>query len=111
MSPLRTTLMLCLVEILGLIGIATFPALLPTFLQTWHLTNTEAGWISAVYYAGYITAVPVLAGATDRIDARRILLIGAGIGCVSNAAFAVLAKGFWSAALLRFLTGIGLAGT
>ena len=110
MSPLRTTLILCLVEILGLVGIATFPALLPTFQQNWQLNNTQAGWISAVYYAGYILSVPFLASATDRMDARRILLFGTAVGCLSSLAFAIAASGFWSAALLRFLTGIGLAG-
>ena len=110
MSPLRTTLILCLVEILGLVGIATFPALLPTFQQNWQLNNTQAGWISAVYYAGYILSVPFLVSATDRMDARRILLLGSAVGCLSSLAFAMAAGGFWSAALLRFLTGIGLAG-
>jgi MFS family permease len=110
MSPLQTTLILCLVEILGLIGIATFPALLPTFQTLWHLSHTEAGWISAVYYAGYIASVPFLVSATDRIDARRILVIGTVLGCLSSLAFAFLAGGFWSAALLRFFTGVSLAG-
>ena len=110
MSPLRTTLTLCLVEILGLIGIATFPALLPTFQNAWQLSNTGAGWISAIYYAGYIASVPFLVSATDRIDARRILVIGTAVGCLSSLAFAAAARGFWSAALLRFLAGISLAG-
>ena len=110
MSPLRTTLILCLIEILGLIGITTFPALLPTFQRTWHLSNTEAGWISAVYYTGYIAAVPFLSGATDRIDARRVLMIGTAVGLVSSLSFAIFAKGFWSAACFRFFTGISLAG-
>ncbi len=110
MSPLRTTLILCLIEILGLIGIATFSALLPTFQNIWRLSNTGAGWISAVYYAGYIASVPFLVGATDRIDARRILMIGTALGCVSSLAFAILAKDFWSAACFRFFTGVSLAG-
>ncbi|KPJ77562.1 MAG: hypothetical protein AMJ54_07565 [Deltaproteobacteria bacterium SG8_13] len=110
MSPLRITLLLCLVEVLGLIGIATFPALLPTFQHIWQLNHTEAGWISAVYYAGYIAAVPILVSATDRVDARRILAIGSAVGCVSSLTFALLAQGFWSAALLRFSTGVSLAG-
>jgi MFS family permease len=103
-------LILCLVEILGLIGIATFPALLPTFQKIWQLSHTGAGWISAVYYAGYIAAVPFLVSATDRIDARRILVIGSALGCGSSMAFAVLASGFWSAVMLRFFSGVSLAG-
>ena len=106
----RITLTLCIVEVLGLSGITTFPALLPAFQRSWQLTNTEAGWISAVYYAGYIAAVPFLAGVTDRIEARRILVIGSILGCLSSLAFATLATGFWSAILFRFFNGISLAG-
>jgi MFS family permease len=69
-SPYRLTLFVCLAEIFGLASIAVFPALLPTFMTEWRLSHTEAGWISAAYYAGYMILVPVLAGITDRMDAR-----------------------------------------
>ena len=110
MSPFRTTLSLCLVEIFGLIGIATFPALLPEFAREWHLSNTQAGWISAVYYGGYMISVPLLVSVTDRIDARRVVFAGALGAAVSAAGFALLASGFWSAMVFRFLAGISLAG-
>lgn len=110
MSPYRITFALCLVEILCLIGIATFPALLPVFAKEWRLTNTEAGWINAVYYAGYMISVPLLVSATDRLDARRIVLAGALGGAISAAGFAMLVDGFWSAMLFRFMAGISLAG-
>jgi MFS family permease len=106
----RITFTLCAVEILGLIGIAAFPALLPTFVSQWQLTNTEAGWISAVYYLGYMLAVPILVGLTDRVDARIILAIGAAVGSLSSLGFALCADGFLTAAALRFVTGISLAG-
>ena len=110
MSPYRVTLTLCGIEILGLISITAFPALLPTFITAWDLSNTQAGWISAVYYAGYMLAVPFLVGLTDRIDARKIMVVGAMIGCISSLGFALFAAGFRSAAILRFFTGISLAG-
>ncbi|MEN8198179.1 MAG: HEAT repeat domain-containing protein, partial [Pseudomonadota bacterium] len=52
--------MLCAAEVLGMLGNATFPALIPEFRALWSLSNTEAGWISGVYYAGYVAAVPLL---------------------------------------------------
>jgi MFS family permease len=110
MSPYRVTLTLCGIEILGLISIAAFPALLPTFINEWDLSNTQAGWISAVYYAGNMLAVPFLVGLTDRVDARKIMIIGAFIGSIASLGFALFAVGFRSAAALRFLTGISLAG-
>lgn len=97
----RLTLLVCLAEIFGLASIAVFPALLPTFLTEWHLSHTSAGWISAAYYAGYMVLVPVLAGITDRIDARKIMAMGALLGALTALAFALLARGFWSALALR----------
>ncbi len=108
-KPLRITLILCATEVLGLAGIATFSALLPTFIQTWHLSNTQAGWLSAVYYGAYVVAVPVLTAWTDRWDAKRILCIGLIIGALACLGFA-RANGIWSAMILRFLAGISLAG-
>lgn len=92
-------------------GFATFPALLPTFVGVWQLTNTEAGWISGVYFAGYMGAVPVLVALTDRMDPRRIYLSSTGLGLLASLGYAVLADGFWSALLFRCLAGVGLAGT
>lgn len=109
-SPYRLTLLVCLAEIFGLASIAVFPALLPTFQAEWSLSNTAAGWISAAYYAGYMILVPVLSGFTDRVDARRIMGLGAVFGILTAVGYAYLARGFWSALILRFLSGVSLAG-
>ena len=108
-SPYRLTLLVCLAEIFGLGSIAVFPALLPTFQSEWRLSNTAAGWISASYYAGYMILVPVLTSVTDRIDARRIMGLGALFSVLTGLGYAYLASGFWSATVLRFLSGISLA--
>jgi len=109
-SPYRLTVLVCLAEIFGLATIAAFPALLPTFQAEWKLSNTQAGWISAAYYAGYMILVPVLSSITDRIDARRIMGLGALFGVLTAVGYACLATGFWSALALRFLSGASLAG-
>jgi MFS family permease len=109
-SPYRLTLLVCLAEIMGLASIAVFPALLPIFQVEWGLNNTAAGWISAAYYAGYMVLVPVLASITDRLDARRIMGLGALLGVGSALGYAFGARGFWSALTLRFLAGVSLAG-
>src|SRR3546814_3822040 len=88
LSPPMLVAGLCLVEILALLAATTFPALLPTFLAEWRMSNTEAGWISGIYYGGYVAAVPVLTGLTDRMDARRILFFALGLSAVSALGFA-----------------------
>ena len=108
---IRLTLLLCVAEVFTMIGSMAFAALLPTFIEAWGLSNTEAGWISAVYFAGYTVAVPLLVSATDRIDARLVYIGGAAIAALASVGFAMFADGFWSALLFRSLAGVGLAGT
>ena len=109
-SLYRITLLVCLAEVLGLTSIAAFPALLPTFQAEWNLSNTAAGWISAAYFAGYMILVPVLSGITDRVDARRIMVLWAILGILTALGYACLAQGFWSGLILRFFSGASLAG-
>lgn len=102
---------MCLAQVLGMLGVFAFPALLPHFLKIWELSNSQAGWINGVYFAGYTLAVPLLTGLTDRTDARRIYLASCATGVLANLGFSLLADGFWSALLFRALSGLGLAGT
>ena len=57
---------ICAAEILGLAGFSTVPALLPQFIETWSLTNTQAGWLAGIMSAGYMLAVVPLVSLTDR---------------------------------------------
>jgi len=107
----RVALCLCAAEALTMIGVFAFPALLPDFSAEWRLTSAEAGWISGAIFAGYALAVSVLTELTDRIDAKRVYLFGAGCAALSTLGFALTAQGFWSAMLWRLLGGVGLAGT
>ena len=102
---------LCLAEVLGMLGISTFSALLPELQAEWGLSNSQAGWITGIYYAGYLSAVPVLVSLTDRVDPRRIYLAAAALAGLSFLGFAFLAEGFWTALLFRTLAGVALAGT
>jgi len=107
----RLILVMCLTQITGMLGFVTFPALLPGFIASWDLSNTEAGWLNGVMFAGYMAAVPLLMAWTDRSDARNVFLASCIVTALALAGFAIAADGFWSALVLRALMGIGLAGT
>ena len=112
--PSRTVVLvagLCVAEVLTMLGIAAFAALLPEFSNAWDLTSTQAGWIGSAYFIGYTLAVPFLLTLTDRVDPARMFVVAAVATGLANLAFAFLADGFWSAALARAVAGAGLAGT
>src|ERR1041384_309525 len=111
MPPVRLIAMLCTAQVLVQIGAFFWPALLPEMIARWRLTNSEAGWITAVFYGAYMLAVPILVTLTDRIDAKRVYLGGVAAMILGHALFAAFADGFWSALAARALTGIGWAGT
>ncbi|MEZ5590704.1 MAG: MFS transporter [Gammaproteobacteria bacterium] len=90
---------------------ATFPTLLPGFQQEWSLSNTEAGWISGIYFFGYVLAVGILTALTDRVDPRRVYLGSLLLSVLSAVGFGLSADGLLSASVWRLLQGFGLAGT
>jgi MFS family permease len=103
--------LLSVTSILSMLGSSSFSALLPEFQSLWQLSNTEAGWISGIFYGGYVLGVPVLVGITDRVDARPIYLLSMVIAAVASLGYAMLASGFISAFIFRALAGLALAGT
>ena len=112
-SPANTSLvvLICIAQTLVQIGAFIWPALLPGMAARWMLTNSEAGWITAIFYGAYIIAVPIIVPLTDRFDAKFVYLCGVAATVVGHVLFAVLADGFWSALAARALTGVGWAGT
>ena len=111
LSGARLVAVVCAAQVLVQLGAYFWPALLPGMMPLWGLTNSEAGWITAMFYGAYLLAVPILVTLTDRIDARRVYLFGVACTITAHLLFGLLAEGFWSALLLRGLAGIGWAGT
>ena len=110
-SPAMLVAVVCTAQVLVQLGAFFWPALLPGLIVRWGLTNSEAGWITSAFYAAYTLSVPVLVTLTDRVDPKRIYLLGVGATVLGHAAFALLADGFWSAFATRALAGFGWAGT
>ena len=98
-------------QMMAQIGGFALPALLPTYMERWHLSATEAGWLVGIFFAAYVVMVPILLSLTDRVPTRRIYLLGTGLTTLSHLGFALVADGFWSAMVFRILAGAGWAGT
>ena len=111
LSGRRLVIAVCAAQVLVQMGAFFWPVLLPSLAPMWHLTNGEAGWITAGFYGAYMLAVPILVTLTDRIDAKRVYLLGVGLTIAGHLAFGFLADGLWSALGARVMAGIGWAGT
>ncbi len=101
---------LCLAHVASMSVFSTYPALLPVLQAEWSMSNTGAGVVSGLFFAGYMAAVPALTALTDRVDARRIYLASALVAATGSAGFAWLASGPATGGFFQLLAGVGLAG-
>jgi MFS family permease len=109
--PLRFIALMCAAEVLSMTGFAAYTTLLPVLQKEWTLSNSEAGFISGIFFAGYVVATPVLTSLTDRIDARRVYVFACLLSALGATGFAFLADGLAPALLFQFLIGAGLGGS
>jgi MFS family permease len=105
------TLLMCAAEVFSMTGFAAYTTLLPVLQREWELSNSEAGLIGGVYYAGYIAAAPLLTSLTDRVDPRRVYFGACLLSAFGALGFALFAEGVASAAAFQFLIGAGLGGS
>jgi len=104
-------LAMCAGQLGSLLPHVVVPAILAGFLiPEWRLSGAEAGLLSGSGAAGYMLAVPLLATLTDRIDARKILIVGSTVSTLGTVLFGLFATGLWSGALCNAIAGIGFAG-
>lgn len=94
-----------------MLGFSTYAALLPGLRDEWGLSNSQAGVIGGMFFAGYVSTVSYWTALTDRIDARRIYLAGGLIAVAASVGFGLFAAGFASAVLFQVLLGVGVAAT
>ena len=104
-------IILLVAHILSMLGFSTFAALLPELRDAWSLSNSQAGVIGGMFFAGYIGSVSLWTALTDRVDARKVYLAGGLIACAGSAGFGFAASGFASGVMFQVLLGIGIAAT
>jgi MFS family permease len=94
-----------------MLGFSTYAALLPELRDLWYLSNSQAGVVGGLFFAGYIGTVSFWTALTDRVDGRRIYLVGSVLAAVGGAGFGLFADGFATAVLFQVILGIGIAAT
>ena len=89
----------------------TASAIAPELQRTWGLTSSQVGWLTTLVQLGFVTgtAVAAVLNLADVVPSRWYFAVSGVLGSLANAAILV-APGYGSALVFRFLTGFFLAG-
>lgn len=94
-----------------MLGFSTYAALLPELRDAWALSNSQAGIVSGMFFAGYVASVSLFTALTDRVDGRWVYLGGGMLAAMASAGFGLAASGFASASVFQVMLGAGIAAT
>ena len=95
----------------ALLGFACYAVVLTTLQDEWRLSNLQSGLIASAFFFGYMLVVPLATALTDRVDARKVYLVGGITAACGLLGMGLLAYNFWTALIFMALNGAGLAGT
>ena len=87
-------------------------AVLPQLTAEWDLSDALRSWLTMSVQIGFVIGalLSAILNLSDRIPAHRLLAAGALAAAAANAAIPLLDAGPDLALVLRFLTGVSLAG-
>ncbi len=87
-------------------------AVVPQLTAEWGLTGGAQSWLTIAVQLGFVVGslASALLNLADRVPADRLLAVSALAGAVANGAIALGSQGPASAIVLRFATGVCLAG-
>ncbi len=112
MERWRQLAVLSLAELLALGVWFSASAVLPALRREWALGDAGSAALTIAVQAGFIvgTLGAALANLPDVWPARRVMAAGAVLGALANGLLAVAVNDLGSALLLRFVTGLAMAG-
>lgn len=105
-------LLLATVEVLGLTVWFSATAVSPALQAEWTISPLAAVWLTASVQVGFVAGgiTSALFTLGDRLRPHLIMSISAFGAGLATALLALAANGLWQAIVLRFLTGVFLAG-
>lgn len=109
----RNLVLLVMAEILIFCLWFSVTAILPQMTEEWQLSGVDQSWMTMSVQVGFVVGALIIAllNLADRIPASRLIAACALGGAAANAGIALLDYAPTLALLLRFCTGMGLAGT
>lgn len=107
----RLLALLSTAELLGMSLWFAASAVAPQLSAAWKLSGGQTGWLTTIVQLGFVTGTALTAALNlaDIVPSRILFSSAALAGAMANAAL-LTAGGFHGALVLRFLTGVCLAG-
>ena len=108
----RALVLLSLAELLGMSLWFSASAVVPALRVEWSLGESSAGWLTIAVQLGFVggTLLSAFLNLPDVISVRYLFAVSAFLGAITNAAFGAYAHNVQTGIVLRFLTGMFLAG-
>jgi MFS family permease len=110
-KPTGYTPLMLMAQTCALLGFACYAVVLTTLQDEWHLSNLQSGLIASAFFFGYMLMVPLATALTDRVDAKKVYLVGGLFAAGGLLGMGLFAFNFWTALVFMALNGAGLAGT
>ena len=111
LKPAGYTPLMLMAQTCALLGFACYAVVLTTLQDEWHLSNLQSGLIASAFFFGYMLMVPLATALTDRVDAKKVYLVGGLSATCGLLGMGLFAYNFWTALIFMALNGVGLAGT
>ncbi len=108
----RILLLLSLAELLGMAVWFSASAVVPALTSAWGLIESGRAWLTMSVQVGFVIGAFgfSLLNLPDRIPARRLFIISSFLAALFTALIPAIGNGLEIALVLRFLTGVVLAG-
>ena len=108
----RALFLLSLAELLGMSLWFSAAAVVPSLQTEWKLTDADISWLTIAVQLGFVfgTLLSAFLNLPDIINVRYLFAASAFAGAMTNATFGLYAEDPNTGIVLRFLTGMFLAG-
>ncbi|MFQ5629415.1 MAG: MFS transporter [bacterium] len=108
----RNLTLLALAELLAMGLWFSASAVLPQLTDEWHLTSSQQSWMTMSVQLGFVAGALISAifNLADRLSIRHFFAFSAIFGAACNAAIPFIDSGPNMALVLRFFTGMAMAG-
>ena len=104
--------LLSIAELLGMSLWFSGSAVVPKLSSEWHLSSSQISWIAIAVQLGFVagTLISATLNLPDIISSRHLFAVSSFLGAALNAIFGLYVHDPSTAIILRFATGVCLAG-